>query len=135
MDMPTLALSNFRKRVLIGKTSTYQNSSYVVQVTPKGVYLLDYDLPLGEYAQVGKPWTPDNFLEGDGGVRSRETLEIVAASINASQITVALNGGRLAIVVLNERDELSLSKYVSFLLYFAFTEVIDGLATGKLLSR
>lgn len=61
----------------------------MVQVTPRGAFLLEYDVVMGTYVQHSR-WEE----------RGRE---VVAASVNPSQVVLALNGGRL--VALNITQE------------------------------
>lgn len=101
---PTLAFGNVALRTLQGGKSTYTDSSFVVQVTKSGVGLFEYDTALGEYSARGQRWTPEKQGDGWSG------REIVAADVNPSQFVVALKGGRLAILNLNDRAELKLVK-------------------------
>jgi DNA damage-binding protein 1 len=64
----------------------YLNGSLVVQVTSKGAYLLEFDMGLGEYTCVGDWLAASNAGGGS---------EVVAASVNSTQIVLALNGGRI----------------------------------------
>lgn len=111
ISVPTLALSNVAKRVtktVAGRTtSSYGNSSLIVQVTSQSVNVLEFDEGLGLFNAVGVPWTP----QGHDPVWSGR--EIVAATVNASQIVLGLSGGRLALLNLNEANQLQLIKYIS----------------------
>ncbi len=73
-DTPTLCVYNITAREV--GTSSYKSSSMIVQVTPRGVFLLD------KFIQIDH-WKPT------GGV------EVVAASVNASQVLLALAAGQL----------------------------------------
>ncbi|KAF9463019.1 CPSF A subunit region-domain-containing protein [Collybia nuda] len=88
-NQPTLAFGNVAQRVIgtDGK-ATYVNSQLVVQVTPKGALLLGYDEALGAYVRHAE-WD----LPGK---------EVVAASVNASQVLLALNGGLLVALSIAE---------------------------------
>ncbi|KAF7299245.1 CPSF-A domain-containing protein [Mycena indigotica] len=69
-------------------TATYEATSFVVQVTPNGVYLLDFE--------IDSTWERKHEVKADslgGGVAT--ALEIVAADINASQIVLATGNGVL----------------------------------------
>ncbi|TCD64528.1 hypothetical protein EIP91_003995 [Steccherinum ochraceum] len=92
---PTLALSNIPRRVTTnvgGKsTSSYVDSSLVVQVTSKGIRILEFDEALGTFHVAGDGWSVDNL---DPTWQGRE---VVAASVNASQFVLAFSGGRLAL--------------------------------------
>ncbi len=107
-SVPTLALSNIARRVTKtagGRTtSSYADSSLVVQVTNQCINLLEFDEALGLYHLTGEPWTPQGH---DDTWRGRE---IVAASVNASQIVIGLSGGRLALLNLNEAKQFHLVK-------------------------
>ncbi|KAG5639200.1 hypothetical protein H0H81_005679 [Sphagnurus paluster] len=83
-DCPTLAFGNVTNRVIqpSGKAS-YENSSQVVQVTRKGAFLLQYDIHTGTYQRLAE----SSKLTGD--------REVMAASINPSQVLLALSGGTL----------------------------------------
>jgi len=94
----TLAVSNIQRRIP-GPPSTYLDSSLVVQVVPEGLLLLDYDYSLREYTRIGDLWTPDKF--SDGNTASWANREIVAADINASQVVIALDHGRLVLLILD----------------------------------
>ncbi|KIK96855.1 hypothetical protein PAXRUDRAFT_10541 [Paxillus rubicundulus Ve08.2h10] len=96
----TLAVSNIRRRILKDRSpsSVYIDSSLVVQVVPKGLLLLNYDPAMREYTRIGDLWTLDKFADGNGSWAGRE---IVAADINASQIVIALNYGRLVLLNLD----------------------------------
>lgn len=85
LNEATIAFANIKQRD--GKL--YVNSTLAVQVTPRGVYLLNWDMALSEYVRLDG-WRVDN--QSAPGTRP---TEIVAASINASQILVAITGARL----------------------------------------
>ncbi|KIL67911.1 hypothetical protein M378DRAFT_185481 [Amanita muscaria Koide BX008] len=91
---PTLAFGNVVRRVKPSyppnAPSKYdENSSLVVQVTPRGVYLLEMDLTIGSYTERSR-WI------------QAENRDIVVASLNASQVVVGLHGGRLVVLNFNE---------------------------------
>ncbi|KIJ17938.1 hypothetical protein PAXINDRAFT_72888 [Paxillus involutus ATCC 200175] len=96
----TLAVSNIRRRILKDGSpgSVYIDSSLVIQVVPKGLLLLNYDSAMREYTRIGDLWTLDKFADGNGSWAGRE---IVAADINASQVVIALNYGRLVLLNLD----------------------------------
>ena len=96
-NLPTLAFGNVARRLsnLQGKSS-YVNSQLVVQVTRHGAYIFNYDAALGSFSEHASGW------EVDG-------KEIVAASINPSQVLLALTGGRLVALNLDvNNDSLNL---------------------------
>ena len=97
----TLAVSNIQRRIpgTQGTPSVYVDSSLVVQVVPEGLLLLDYDPGLREYTRIGDLWILEKF--SDGNVASWANREIVAADINASQVVIALNHGRLVQLMLD----------------------------------
>jgi len=57
---------------------------------------------MGSYAEVNR-WIPEG--QGTFGERQRD---IVAASVNPSQVTVALHGGKLMLLSITEKNELRL---------------------------
>lgn len=61
-------------------------------------------MALGEYTKVGDRWVPSKVRSGSGW----NGRTIVAASVNASQVVVALNGARLVLLNLNEKDDFNL---------------------------
>lgn len=88
-NQPTLAFGNVAKRVVgADGRGTYANSQLVVQVTPKGALLLEYDMALDAYGQHAG-WD----LMG---------MEVVAASVNPSQVLLALNNGTLVALSIAE---------------------------------
>lgn len=103
VDTPTLAFANVARRVKVGNApATYDNSSLAIQVTARGVFLLEMDPIMGSYAEVNR-WIPDG--QGTFGERRRD---IIAASVNPSQVTVALHGGNLVVLSIAEKNELRL---------------------------
>ena len=105
LNHPTLAVRNVARRFRDKAdhvSSSYADSSLVVQVTPKVLILLEPDLLTGEYTEAGESWTPENseFLRQypPDGMDS----EIVAASINPSQFLLGLSGGIIVLLNLNE---------------------------------
>ncbi|KAH8104484.1 mono-functional DNA-alkylating methyl methanesulfonate N-term-domain-containing protein [Cristinia sonorae] len=110
---PTLALSNISRRVTTsigGKTtSSYVDSALVVQVTAKGIRILEFDDAVGVFHVVGEGWSPDTL---DHTWRNRE---VVAASVNASQFVLALSGGRLALLNMADDRTVKLVKFQDFM--------------------
>jgi DNA damage-binding protein 1 len=98
--LPTLAVSNIARRIVKGKQSTYVNSSLVVQVTPRGAFLLEFNIATREFTQLAG-W---ELLE-EGVKSNAKPLEIVAASVNPSQVVLALTGGRLITLTVTELDQ------------------------------
>ncbi|KAG6903292.1 hypothetical protein C0995_000187 [Termitomyces sp. Mi166 len=88
-DVPTLAFRNVARRV-IGSSGkpVYQNSQFVVQVTKKGAIMYKYDIISRAYEKV------DNH----------DTPETVAADLSASQVFLALKGGRLIALTIEDRS-------------------------------
>lgn len=91
----TLALANVMRRVPgMSGASAYDDSSLVVQVTPVGVSVLEMDPELGTTSSIGSlvleeiaPW---------------KGKRVVATSINASQVVIALDGGVMASFSMDE---------------------------------
>ena len=92
-NLPTIAFGNVVRRVSSpqGKSS-YVDSQLVVQVTRHGAYIFNYDAALGSFSAHASGW------EIDG-------REVVAASLNPSQVLLALAGGRLVALNLNVNDD------------------------------
>ncbi|KAG0700426.1 CPSF A subunit region-domain-containing protein [Suillus ampliporus] len=100
-NLPTIAVSNILRRTRTpGGKSEYADSGLVVQVVSKALLLLEYDPGLRQYTRVGEAWTLEKFAEpGKEGLWKGR--EIVAASVNASQIVLALNWGRVVVLTLD----------------------------------
>ena len=96
---PTLALANMMRRAP-GRAgaSAYGDSSFVAQATPVGVSLLEMDPELGTVSCTGSL-----VLEETAPWKGKR---VVAASINASQVVVALDGGVIASFTLDEHGHL-----------------------------
>ncbi|KAH9942902.1 CPSF A subunit region-domain-containing protein [Amylocystis lapponica] len=111
VSRPTLALSNIPKRVTTNNagrmTSSYVDSSLVVQITPEKVNLVQYDAALGLFSSVGK-WEPS--MPGQGWIGR----SIVAASVNNGQFILGLSGGRLVLLSLVEGSQFQVLKYQDF---------------------
>lgn len=105
---PTLALSNISRRtttIVAGKTtSSYVDSALVVQVTEKGIRVLEFDEDLGVFHTVGDGWSPQSL---DHTWQGRD---VVAASVNASQFVLAFRGGRLALFNLADGGTVKMIK-------------------------
>lgn len=94
----TLALANVPRRMQQQSgPSKYVDSSLIVQVTPKGVNLVEYDDALNTFTRVGSGW----FLQEQDNP-AWKSREIVAAHLNSSQFVLALSRG--TVVVLNLKD-------------------------------
>ncbi|KIJ59461.1 hypothetical protein HYDPIDRAFT_177805 [Hydnomerulius pinastri MD-312] len=108
----TLAISNIlrRTREHDRAPSVYTDSSLVVQVVPNGLLLLNYDSATRQYTRIGDLWTIDKFSDGNPGWVGRN---IVAADINASQVVIALDYGRLVVLIL-EGDRFVRQRYRDF---------------------
>lgn len=104
----TLIVSNIRERTVkstAGRTiSSYEDSALVVQVTPEGVRLLEYDPTLGMFAVKGTGWTPESAGPGWEG------RSVVAAHVNASQIVLGLSSGRLVLLNLDDNAAFQILK-------------------------
>lgn len=96
----TIAFANVAQRVKgqDGK-ARYTNSSLVVQVTGTGAALLELDEGLQIYAQIDH-WSVKANTADD------PSAEIVAASINSSQVALAVSGGKLALLSVAEDKKL-----------------------------
>ncbi|KAG6837618.1 hypothetical protein H0H93_006139 [Arthromyces matolae] len=90
VNEPTLAFGNVARRV-IGSSNKimYQNSKFVVQVTKQSVAMYNYDTISKTYEKVAS-WD----LKGS---------VIVAADLNASQVVLAMRGGRLLALTIEDR--------------------------------
>jgi len=100
-NRPTLALANVMRRLPgMSGTSAYGDSSFVVQVTPAGISVLEMDPELGTTSFVGSL-----VLEETATWKGKR---VVAASINASQVVIALEGGVIASFSLNEHGHLQM---------------------------
>jgi DNA damage-binding protein 1 len=88
----TIAFSNVAQRAL-GKDgkATYKNSSLVVQVTGSCASLLEFDEGLQTYMKIDRWEVKANAPEDPA-------VEIVAASINSSQVALATTGGKLVLL-------------------------------------
>ena len=90
---PTLALENVASLILPTNSSNgstrYDDSQYVVQVTSTGVLLVNLFTGMRD-----STWTGET--------------EIVAASINASQVAVALKGRKLVILAVKDSQLIEL---------------------------
>jgi len=85
----TLAFSNFLQR----QNGAYVNSSLVVQVVPSGVFLLEWDSSLNVYVERDS-WEVKNAPLS----HNNKPLEIVAASVNGSQVALALSGCNIIVL-------------------------------------
>lgn len=98
-DQHTLALANVMRRLPgVSGASAYSDSSFVIQVTPVGIYALEMDPELGTTSFIGSL-----VLEETTAWKGKR---VVAASINASQVVIALEGGVIASFSLNEYGHL-----------------------------
>lgn len=98
-NQPTLALANVMRRLPgMSGSSAYSDSSFVVQVTPAGISALEMDPELGTTSLIGSL----NLEE----INAWKDKRVVAASINASQVVIALDGGVIASFSLNEHGHL-----------------------------
>ncbi|KXN88147.1 DNA damage-binding protein 1a [Leucoagaricus sp. SymC.cos] len=97
---PTIAFSNVAQRIKgqDGK-ARYVDSSLAVQVTGSGAYLLELDESLQTYMHVDR-WDVKANAPGEANVA------IVAASINSSQVALAVSGGKMVLLSINEHRKL-----------------------------
>lgn len=93
---PTIAFANVAQRVKgqDGKFK-YMNSPLTVQVTSGGVSLLELDEGLQVYSQINH-WDVKTIVCGE------PHIEVVAASVNPSQVALAISGGRLILLSIAE---------------------------------
>lgn len=117
MHEPTIAFSNVSQRVKgqDGK-ARYMNSSLVVQATASCVSLLELDEGLQTYVKLDRWEVKANVFEDPNA-------EIVAASINSSQIALAVSGGKkiLLSVAEDKKFRVNLSVSLSTLLMSGLT--------------
>jgi len=109
MHEPTIAFSNVSQRVKgqDGKAQ-YVNSSLAVQVTASCLLLLELDEDLQSYVMCDTWKVKENAFEDP-------SAEIVAASINSSQIALVVSGGKkvLLSVAENKKLRVNLSVFLS----------------------
>jgi len=109
MHEPTIAFSNVSQRVKgqDGKAQ-YVNSSLAVQVTASCLLLLELDEGLQSYVMCDMWKVKENAFEDP-------SAEIVAASINSSQIALVVSGGKkvLLSVAENKKLRVNLSVFLS----------------------
>ena len=107
LNLPTLALSNVLRRYRneAGVMSYDDSSSLVIQVTQESLLVLEFDFSTLEYTQTGDIWTPKQLL-GAPDLYVNAQTKIVAASINPSQFLLALTGGVIVLLNLNENCKL-----------------------------
>jgi DNA damage-binding protein 1 len=96
-DVPTIALANVLRRVEVNGKGQYDDSSFVVQVTSSEIRLLEHNEGGAVPFTLVRSWAPAAAGEGD--------REIVAASINPSQIVLGLKGGKLCVLALDPKNK------------------------------
>ncbi|KAI0311510.1 CPSF A subunit region-domain-containing protein [Amylostereum chailletii] len=88
---PTLVARNIANRVINqARKTSYQNSPWIVQVTPRRILVVEHDDVLDTNTQLAN-WLPPN------------ESEIVAAALNPSQLVIALSRGALMFLRFNEQ--------------------------------
>ncbi|KAH9480543.1 DNA damage-binding protein 1a [Psilocybe cubensis] len=87
-NLPTLAFANFSKR----NNGGYIDSGLFVQVVPTGAFLFEWDPSVETFIEKDS-WEVKNIVTVDN-----RPLEIVSASVNSSQVGLALSGGKLVIL-------------------------------------
>lgn len=98
-NQPTLALANIMRRLPgMSGVSAYGDSSFVVQVTPVGISVLEMDPELGTSSLIG------SLILGESD--TWKDKRVVAASVNASQVVIALGGGVIVSFSLYEHGVL-----------------------------
>ena len=100
----TLALANIPRRVVQQGGSSYVDSSYVVQITPHGLHLTEYDSTLDTFTASGCGW----YLQQQQ-TSGWDKQEIVAGAINPSQFAAALSGGTVLLFNLSTEGEINLT--------------------------
>ncbi|KIM43302.1 hypothetical protein M413DRAFT_444121 [Hebeloma cylindrosporum] len=109
-NQSTLAFSNFLQR----QNGAYVKSSpLVVQVVPTGAFLLDWDSPLNIYVERDS-WDVKNAPQSHN-----KPVEIVAASVNGSQVALALSGGNIIVLCI----EYDASKFKELIKHSAKSEI------------
>jgi hypothetical protein len=107
---PTLAVSNISRRIKnTARRNSYEDSSFIVQVTEDKVLLLEYDSVLQAHS-VLTSWRPD---EQGGEWAGRK---IVAAALNPSQFVLGMSRKRLVVLNLNEDNKFQIFRYRNSLL-------------------
>ncbi|KAH9042112.1 CPSF A subunit region-domain-containing protein [Lactarius pseudohatsudake] len=101
---PTLAASNIARRVKNNGRTSYEDSSFIVQVTEDKVLLLEYDSVLQTHSVLAS-WNPD---EQGGEWAGRK---IVAAALNPSQFVLGMSRKRLVVLNLSENNEFQIFRY------------------------
>ena len=115
-ESPTLCVSNVTP--LSSVTQTYPASSFVVQVTSKAVYLLEFNSGLDEFTLQTR-WEVSSIGS-----------EIVAASVNPSQVLLGLKGSR--VVALALQDDKLLLRYLCFIQFRTFIEIPSAQISRRL---
>ena len=110
---PTLAALNITQRLYnaSGRTS-YEDSSFIVQVTEDKVLLLEYDNVLQAHS-VLTSWSPNE----QGGEWTER--KIVAAALNPSQFVLGMSRKRLVVLNLSEDNKFQIFRYQNSLLRVA----------------
>lgn len=104
-NQPTLAFSNFCKR----DNGVYSPSNLFVQVVPTGAFLLEWETDLELFVERAS-WEVKNAARPGS-----RPLEIVAASINPSQVALALSAGNIIILCIeNGAKQFRQLMYVPF---------------------
>ncbi|KAH9002600.1 CPSF A subunit region-domain-containing protein [Lactarius hatsudake] len=100
----TLAASNIARRLKNNGRTSYEDSSFIVQVTEDKVLLLEYDSVLQTHSVLAS-WSPD---EQGGEWAGRK---IVAAALNPSQFVLGMSRKRLVVLNLSENNEFQIFRY------------------------
>ncbi|KAI0335819.1 hypothetical protein GY45DRAFT_705258 [Cubamyces sp. BRFM 1775] len=112
--VPTYALGNIPRRqfsVIGGRTiSSYVDSSLIVQITPEGVQLVEFDPTLGTFSVTGTGWFPKKLPDANFAGK-----DVVAGAMSPSQFVVGLSGGRLVLLNLGALDALQVVKSRDFM--------------------
>ena len=107
-NLSTFALGNIPRRqtAMNGgrSTSSYVDSALIVQITPEGVQLVEYDAALSTFSNTGSGWYPKQLGSDYNG------REVVAAAMSSSQYVAGLSRGRLVLLNLGQGDDLQVVK-------------------------
>jgi DNA damage-binding protein 1 len=128
-ELPTLALCNIPRRSRNQGVSSYSDSPLVVQITPKALLLLEFDMSVGEYTQTDEIWTPDKLQNTSSMNFAGTGREIVAAGVNPSQFVLGLSGRSLVLMNLTENGKFQIMRQV--LCCFLYLMRLNGLQPSK----
>jgi len=114
----TLAFAPFCRR----ENSIYKPSNLAVQVTPTGAYLLEWDPSISTYTESASWIAKDNISQV-----GNTPLEVVSASINNSQVALALSGGRIVVLCIENNAD----RFRQLMFVVSWSQVLRLLLTKK----